>query len=487
MTGVETELKLEAEPEDLPRLLRHLPFPSDACETQQLVGTYFDTPDRAVRHSGHMLRIRRSGGHHVQTVKADRGAAAGLFARDEWERSVPGDAPVIDASSGPLLQAIGHDGVARLEPVFLTDVERTTWQVAWEGADIEISIDRGVVRAGDRTAPVAEVELELRGGDPRVLFDVARRLDGEVPLRLAIESKAERGYALLDAAAARPLTAEPVHLDPAMSAPEALRVIVLSCIRHYRRNEAILLHADDSEALHQAHVALRRLRTALSLFRPLLRGDPDARLIDAELRRYAAELGEARDLDVQTVRAGREVPRQLLDARTRALEHVRTELRSARPRLILLDLVEWLHAGHWPRTRRAIARADEPLLRFAGVLLDRRRRRLKRLAHGLARRGARRAHRVRIEAKKARYAAEFLGSLWPSPAAREKQAAWSRGVERVQDRLGTLNDIAVGRRILRGLGVETNDDLGRGGRTALRRQARDQLRRLMEVAPFWAD
>ncbi|WP_457825742.1 CHAD domain-containing protein, partial [Staphylococcus aureus] len=78
----------------------------------------------------------------------------------------------------------------------------------------------------------------------------------------------ERGYALLGGTAPGPAKAEPVPLTPATPAADALCTILRSCIRHYRLNESLLLRSDDSEAVHQARVALRRLRTALWVFRP---------------------------------------------------------------------------------------------------------------------------------------------------------------------------------------------------------------------------
>jgi CHAD domain-containing protein len=53
-------------------------------------------------------------------------------------------------------------------------------------------------------------------------------------------------------------------------------------------------------------------------------------------------------------------------------------------------------------------------------------------------------HELRLEAKKARYAAEFFRSLFPAKAAKRYIA----GVTAIQDRLGALNDAYVSRRLM---------------------------------------
>ncbi|MGO7092975.1 CHAD domain-containing protein, partial [Rhizobium leguminosarum] len=74
------------------------------------------------------------------------------------------------------------------------------------------------------------------------------------------------------------------------------------------------------EALHQARVALRRLRSAFSLFKPLLMGDEPKR-IQEELRWLAGVLGEARNLDVLLMKAkDSDLRAKLKDARNNAYD-----------------------------------------------------------------------------------------------------------------------------------------------------------------------
>ena len=74
-------------------------------------------------------------------------------------------------------------------------------------------------------------------------------------------------------------------------------MIANACIQHYRLNEPLVIATRDAAALHQTRVAMRRLRSAFTLFRPALHGAEYQRLRN-ELRWFTAQLGDARNLDV---------------------------------------------------------------------------------------------------------------------------------------------------------------------------------------------
>ena len=179
-------------------------------DVARLRAIYFDTPDTQLANKGISLRIRQSGRRRVQTVKGDGSAAGGLFTRQEWERPVRSNRPVLDAQT-PVRDALG-EAVDQIEPMFETDIERMRWQIEEGDAKVEMVIDRGVVRAGAREAVLCEVELELVAGAPAALFAIARRIDAEVSVRPAVLSKAERGY-LLRGPIRESVKAEPVLLD----------------------------------------------------------------------------------------------------------------------------------------------------------------------------------------------------------------------------------------------------------------------------------
>lgn len=483
---LELELKLEFDPADRERLESALPLKAADVETSRLVSTYFDTPAEDLRDAGWSLRVRRQGRRRTQTLKAAGTPAAGMFARTEYERPVKGDRPQLDDESGPLALEVGAGLLDRIAPVFVTDVQRTVRRIDGAGANIELAVDDGEVRAGRRAERLSEVELELRGGAPQAMFDLARQLNEQAPLRLGVRSKAERGYALAAGAPRAATKAEPVRLDPDGHAGDAFRAIARACMRHFRLNEALLLESGEAEPLHQARVGLRRLRCAFSLYKPLLADDGTAGLLRAELRWLAAALGEVRNLDVLIPRCTGVARDRLAAARDRTFDHVRAELASARTRLLMIDLTEWLALGAW-RTRPADPlRLHRHVLPFARDLLDARRDRLRRRGKGLAGLDDAHRHKVRIEAKKLRYAAEFFGSLFTDGKARRRHQRFLDAIETLQDRLGELNDLVVGPGVLAKFGIDaTMPRSGKNRRRRLRDKAEAACDALIKAKCFW--
>jgi CHAD domain-containing protein len=79
----------------------------------------------------------------------------------------------------------------------------------------------------------------------------------------------------------------------------------------------------------------------------------------------------------------------------------------------------------------------------AAEQLTRRFRKIRKRGKARARLDARRRHRLRIQAKKVRYAAEFFADLFPGRKAARRRRRFLSALETVQDDLGDLNDIAV--------------------------------------------
>ena len=63
--------------------------------------------------------------------------------------------------------------------------------------------------------------------------------------------------------------AEPLALNADVRLSDAFKCAIHACIRQFRLNEALLVENRDPRALHQARVAVRRMRSAFSIFRPI--------------------------------------------------------------------------------------------------------------------------------------------------------------------------------------------------------------------------
>ena len=456
-TPREIELKLEVDPRDVARLKRQL---SRLCVTEPVVRTlvsvYFDTARWTLREHRLSLRVRRVGRQYVQTVKSAAGAAAGFYDRAEWEHPTHGPKPelswTVETALGPLL----HGKLARsLRPLFETRVRRTEYRLARSGAVIAASLDHGTVRSGSRHCVVCELELELSRGAPSALFRVAKALADVAPMHLSVKTKADRGYQLLQGKGSPAPTPESVQAPPTATAGGAFQSIARGCLRALIANEKAVL-SRDAEALHRMRIALRRLRAAISVFSGIV-GDRESARIRSELRWIGVELGSARDLDVfmaEVVRPLREKHghdrkmsrfcRNFEHRRALAYGQVAASLQSERFRHLELELTRWIEAGPWVtnRTGSAPRRRDRPVAQHAAEALARRRKKLRRTGRRLAKLSRRDRHRLRIRAKKLRYAVEFFSGLFPGRNRAKRCRETLSALQGLQDSLGALNDLA---------------------------------------------
>jgi len=480
----EVELKLELTAEAADAIEASGLLAGDP-ETVQQKSVYFDTPDRDMAKGGLSLRIRQSGGKRVQTIKADGASAAGLFVRSEWERLVESDTPILDDTT-PIRVLLG-DAADAVVPLFEVEVERRIWMVREGDAVIELVLDRGTVVAGERQGSICEIELELKGGDPAGLFEFARTIDANVPVRLGVRSKAERGYQLL-APAGSMVKADPINLVRDITAAQAFRHIVQSCVRQFRRNEALLIASRNPGALHQARVALRRLRSALSIFKPMI-GDAGADLGEG-LRWLASALGDARNLDVLLERTSPgPLQDRLVVARDAAYDHVGDALSLPHARRLMLDLAEWTAGDVWLNAAGSKVDGNQPARVFAAEALSRFLRKVKKDGRGLAEADDQARHGVRKDAKKLRYAAEFFASLFKRKGERRRHKRFVAALEALQDQLGALNDLATAPGVLKRLGVADDPEavrlLARGQKKGLVKGAVDARKDLFDTKRFW--
>ena len=477
----EVELKLELTADAADRLEAAGLFPGQP-EIIRQHAIYFDTSDHTLSASGLSLRIRQNGDKRVQTIKVNGGAAAGLFVRSEWEREVESDHPIIDESTP--IPALMNDEMGELGPLFAVENERHLWN---SGA-VEISLDRGSIIAGERETPVCEVELEQKGSDPAAIFALARRIDALAPVRLGIMSKAERGYRLLGPTLTA-TKAEPIKLDADMTAARAFQEIVHACLRQFRLNEPLIADNQETAALHQARVALRRLRSAISIDKRMV-ADKRADILNRELRWLAAELGKARDLDVLIERAD-EGPfkARLMTERTKAYAGVIAALASDRARAVMIDLVEWISTGAWLSNSEGRDLRELPVREFATRTLDRLRRKAKKRGRDLEELSDEARHEVRKAAKKLRYATEFYASLYERKRERRRHKRFLSTLETLQDKLGMLNDLTTTPELLQRLGLMDDPAaqalLGSGKKSRLLSDAAEAYDALLDAKRFW--
>lgn len=454
---IELELKLQVPPRASRRLSAHRLLKGAARTLKhRLYSVYFDTPRLDLWRQGIALRLRRDEGRWFQAVKDGGTTLAGLHRRAEDEAEVAGPAPDFSRIGNQELAKVFSSVRLRerLRPVFVTTIARSSRLLEIDSETrVEASIDRGVIRSGERNERVIELELELKSGAPQHLYEIALKLVKDLPLSIENRSKAERGYALYRDKDPKPVRARPAMLTPELSVGEAFKAVMHANLAHLQANERGMLEGNDLEYLHQMRVALRRLRSAFDVFGPVM---PEAVVapVVAELKWLASSLGHARDWDVFVtetlppiekefgahgeLRAFTERCRGL---RRNASARARCAVRSARCRRLMLSLGGWLTSQGWlagadPDRRAAL---DAPVSGFAAKVLERRYNQVRKRGRRVGGLSAKELHRLRIAVKKFRYATDFFAGLYEGKPTREDLKRLSG----LQDILGAINDSAT--------------------------------------------
>ncbi|MGA9665052.1 MAG: CHAD domain-containing protein [Gallionella sp.] len=465
--AVETELKLRIAPEQLPRLKRCALLKAHQIARpvmRRLHNIYYDTLKLDLHRSGLALRLRHAGRQWLQTLKGGGSVQAGLHQRNEWE--VPVNRAALDFSA---TQAVEWDELLRpslrkkLQPAFVTDFSRSSRMLDFQGAQIELCIDQGEVRTELRSMPICELELELKSGEPRLLFELALAILEIVPFELESVSKAEQGYRQISGYTEQPVKGVAPEIAAADTLAEVLKTLIWSCLQHFQDNLHGAMASEDEEYLHQMRIALRRLRVVLRIAEKVCADQRLAGLFK-DVSELCIALGRTREWDVliaQTVQpmCARMAAHPGLQALLAAAERqratcyaaLRSEAQARERQRLLLRFAIWMYGDYW---RKPAWRQTETMPHARDFAARRLRKLAKRFAlsgQQLSTADAARLHQLRIIAKKLRYTAEFFAALFD----RKKAGSYLAALSAVQDVLGQINDIAVAHRLLDELAENT--------------------------------
>lgn len=473
----EIELKLELGETNLMALREAGPPAGYSCETVQeikLRSIYFDTVDDDLKKAGISLRLRNSGKNWVQTLKIGTGVSGGLSSPVEIEKPVSGNRLDLKAINEPrasrvLAAAIGDKA---LSPRFETVISRLIWdlQDPEDNSRIEVALDTGHVKAGEKTASLCEVEFELKAGSIPALLKAARTTLQSVPFRFSPSNKAGRGYRLLagkSKAKKKALKARKVSIDARDTTERAFQIILRSCLEQIALARMSILHSDDPEGPHKLRVALRKLRSAFSLFKPVF-APGSCRSLDETAKELAQMGGEVRDHDVlcldivsslQAI-APKAIALEPLadllsaqaDIRRQAL---RTELSGSAVNDFLFTLADFIESRGWrdASDKGQKALLSQPVEILASMALDKQWKKVSRFGARLDELTVPERHEMRKALKKMRYGTEFFGPLFPKQSVKP----FLKRMQRLQDIFGYLNDVAMAEMLLHLKGVSPKE------------------------------
>ncbi|WP_075024136.1 CYTH and CHAD domain-containing protein [Actinomadura madurae] len=409
-------------------------------EVHELHATYFDTAGLRLAAAGIALRRRRGGhdaGWHLKVP-------AGPDGKEEL-RAPLGRPLVVPARLAGLVAARTRG--AELRPVATLETRRTVVRLLDADGDLlaEVADDlvtgRGEQDAEPRHWREIEVELGPRG-TPELLKAAGKRLRKAGAKKAKSSSKLGRllGAAIVPSEEAAQRAAARSRLTEATSNGKAPSITTGEVVLAYlaEQVEAVLRYdpkarLGEEDAVHRMRVAVRRTRSALRSYRPVLDTERTVEL-GPELRWLAQVLGEVRDLEVLRMRF-RDAPAFLLDDLRRqegaAYRRMNAALKDQRY-FTLLDELDRLVADP-PFAMGAERKARKELPGLVTRAWDRMAKEYGSIRTARDPDYAR--HETRKAAKRARYAAELAVPVLGVAAKRVVKDA-----RRIQEVLGDYQD-----------------------------------------------
>jgi len=469
---LEVELKLALPEHQVERFKRHpslRPISPHRAVVSDLDAIYFDTETLDLQSEGIAVRLRQAGAHWVQTVKLRGNTVGGLHQRMEWEYPSDGIAlhfeSITDTKLKERLTALLQSDA--LKPIFRTRFRR--WArllVLPDGSQVELALDQGIIEAGKHSDPISEIELELKSGRPEVLFDLALGFMPDIQLSPEIRSKAERGYGLHTGMRAKPKRIQVGNIARSVDPSEACALFIETALEQLQRNWAGAIVGEDPEFIHQARVALRRLRATFGVFRAVIPIETALPLRNG-LRSLMSELGPARDWDVflgETLPALKSslpeesglvwLTEESSSARQKAQERAALALKAKEVPVLLLQLGRLACQLRRPSDDvvQVKSSSKKALPEFARSVLRKRAKQADVDAQSLAELDIEARHAWRITLKKLRYSGDFLAPVF---GRKDRTRRWIDALSSLQDILGSLNDAATTERLIAELAPRT--------------------------------
>lgn len=437
----EVELKFQIAKDQQDVLLKTLQRKNPS--TLNLNAKYFDTDTFILSEKQISLRQRLENTTWVQTLKLP---TAQQLQRTEFENELGDIEPTelnldfyqtqkhFDKKALKLLKNIQMD----LHIQFETQIKRSSTLFNFQKSQIEVSVDVGTIQHQDQTLEIFEIEFELKQGSIEDFISFILPRVKRYGLWLDTRSKAQCGFLLAQNNPDNPIKLQsPLSLNANKSPEQALKDIMNNGLQHLLPNSTAIASGNFcSEHVHQARVAIRRLRSALKTFSKWSNHiDPTW---EEQLAQLFRQLGNRRDLDV----IEEELPPQLKAAGAPDFELAQNKcenktnlsavFQSMQFNHLVLSLIQFINENTHVKGKESLKKKFEKEIKklhqqitedaqhYLDLNIDER-------------------HRTRKRLKRLRYSIEFVASIYDT----DKVKKYLKALKPAQESLGQYNDLIV--------------------------------------------
>ncbi|MCU4415189.1 CYTH and CHAD domain-containing protein [Acinetobacter sp. WU_MDCI_Axc73] len=439
---VEIELKFQLSESKKKSVLQALK--PKTAQKIRLQAKYYDTADRLLAQNHMAIRLRQEGDLWVQTFKAsgknhlERIEHEVHLGQCDIEPELNLELFSENKTVKGLIDQILNRQKNQLTLQFKTDVQRTFNIISMNETDIEVCLDDGIVSAGERSEKICEVEFELKQGSPEQLILFTQSWVKKYQLWLDVRSKAERGNLLSIQKKVSPaVKTQSLRLSKKDSPDAAIRKMVANALQQLLPNVAVIADkVADPEHIHQARIAIRRIRSIFKSFKSWSEGiDP---LWESQLKQIFQTLGTTRDLDM--VRD--EILPELLKADAPFQDLAKTAIideplhllfQKTETMCLLLQLLAFTY--HDQENQKKSFKLKKKI----GKSLNQLHQKITHDADHFSQLEIEERHRTRKRCKRLRYCIEFVSSLYDEKLLKQ----YLKQLQVVQDKLGLYNDLHV--------------------------------------------
>jgi inorganic triphosphatase YgiF len=467
---------------------------------------YYDTKDNRLIKNNIVLRKRvLAHNKNIFGLKWSKPKSS-LFERGEFE--VAADENDIDlklfgeAWNHKLQDIIGS---VNLEKKFSILIQREIYQLFSGDTQIEICLDKGKISTEDKVCQVNEIELELKSGNVSILYNLAINFIEKLNLSIELESKAERGYLLLDNNLRKYFYNISKDLD-GLSDPELFITISVNVlIKQFSIQIKNLSDGYRAQDIHQARVLLRRLRVIFSALKKIS-NNSEFDILRGDARHIATLLGNVREYDVleELVNA---TPREFINneqdfdelisniktKKELSLENAKKIISEGAAAIFIIKVEKLINKSRYlnPMNDEMYNDVSLTIKKLSSIILDKVDSRVRKRGEKLKKLHDIDRHQLRIDLKKLRYLSDFFGPLYDKKILKE----YIKHVSELQEYLGAHNDIVNAELVLRqvsnSLASSTQFTAGKilGWHICINMDSKKQLfkswKRFVLIAPFW--